>query len=151
MFTPPQRNTSPTDGDHYRKPQPIKMQSCGAQSQGPHLQNTTAPNTQGTLQKRGQKDSNNQKITLERWLSSQEHSLLFQRTWVQFPASIWQLTTAYNFFSRGLTHSQTYMQAKHQCASNKKKKKKQTIKGLVARLCLLETSEATSKKPHQHD
>lgn len=29
--------------DCYRKPQPIKMQSCGAQSPGTHLQNTPIP------------------------------------------------------------------------------------------------------------
>lgn len=42
--------------DHYRKPQPIQMQSCGAQSQLKHLQNTPAPKAQGTLKKRRRKD-----------------------------------------------------------------------------------------------
>jgi hypothetical protein len=33
---------------------------------------------------------------LERWLSGDEHRLLFQRSWVQFPAPIWWLTTICN-------------------------------------------------------
>jgi hypothetical protein len=33
---------------------------------------------------------------LERWRSSKEHRLLFQRSWVQFPATTWWLTTICN-------------------------------------------------------
>lgn len=50
---------------------------------------------------------------LERWLSCQEHSLLFQRAQVQIPASIWQLTSVCN--SQDLTFTQRYIQAKHRC------------------------------------
>ena len=56
--------------------------------------------------------NNNSKIThkeddfkktvqgLERWLCSQEHSLLFQRTQVQFPAPTWRLPSVCNSRSR---------------------------------------------------
>jgi hypothetical protein len=33
---------------------------------------------------------------LERWFSGQEHWLLFQRSWVQIPATTWWLTTICN-------------------------------------------------------
>lgn len=42
-----------TEGGHYRKPQPIETQSCGAQSQWIHLRNTSAPKT-GRFWKREQ-------------------------------------------------------------------------------------------------
>jgi hypothetical protein len=35
-------------------------------------------------------------VWLERWLTALEHWLFFQRPWIQFPASTWQLTTVYN-------------------------------------------------------
>ena len=38
---------------------------------------------------------------LERWLGGWEHQLLFQRTWVQFPAPTRQLKTICNCSSRG--------------------------------------------------
>lgn len=41
-----------TDRAHYRKPQPINIQSCGAPPQGIDLK-TAIPKAQGTLQKRG--------------------------------------------------------------------------------------------------
>jgi hypothetical protein len=45
---------------------------------------------------------------LERLLCDMEHWMLTQRTWVQFPAQAWQLTTV---CSRGMdTITQTYMQ-----------------------------------------
>ena len=43
------------DGDHYRKLQPIQMQSCGAQSSWYIYKTTLAPKAQGTEWKRGQK------------------------------------------------------------------------------------------------
>jgi hypothetical protein len=33
-------------------------------------------------------------VGLERWLSSKEHWLHFHRSWVQFPAITWWLTTS---------------------------------------------------------
>lgn len=42
-----------THGDHYIKPQPIKVQRCGAQSLW--IRNTPVPQTQRTLQKGGRK------------------------------------------------------------------------------------------------
>jgi hypothetical protein len=42
---------------------------------------------------------------LERWISSEEYWLLFQRTWVQFLPLVWQLTTVYTSSSRDLTPS----------------------------------------------
>jgi len=38
----------------------------------------------------------NGKQGLERWLSGKEHRLLFQRSWVQFPATTWWLTAICN-------------------------------------------------------
>ena len=35
---------------------------------------------------------------LERWLSDYEHWTFSQSPWVQFPASIWQLTTIYSLY-----------------------------------------------------
>lgn len=52
-----------TNGDH-RKPQPIKMQSCGVQSQWIHLQNILIPESQGTLMKRGHKDCKSQRVRI---------------------------------------------------------------------------------------
>lgn len=46
VFTPHQGNFSSQQTDHYRKPQPIKMQNRGAKSQWLHLQNT--PGTSGS-------------------------------------------------------------------------------------------------------
>jgi hypothetical protein len=46
---------------------------------------------------------------LERWLSSEDHWMFFQRIWVQFPASTWQLTTSVT----GETLTQTCKQTKH--------------------------------------
>jgi hypothetical protein len=52
----------------------------------------------------------------EKWLSSSEHWLLFQRTRVQFLALTWQFTTVCDYSFRGpTTFIQTYMQAKDQC------------------------------------
>lgn len=62
VFTPHQGNFSSQQTDHYRKPQPIKMQNRGAKSQWLHLQNTPAPQAQGTLQKRRWKDCESQRI-----------------------------------------------------------------------------------------
>ena len=44
--------------------------------------------------KQTNKQTNKQE--LERWLSGEEPWLLFQRTWVQFPATTWWLTTICN-------------------------------------------------------
>jgi hypothetical protein len=45
---------------------------------------------------------------MKRWLSNnKQHRLLFQRTWVQFPAPTWHLTTVCNFSSGNLAHSHT--------------------------------------------
>lgn len=49
------------DGDHYRKPRPIKIENYGDRSQWIHIQNTTAPKAQGISRKRGQKDYDNQR------------------------------------------------------------------------------------------
>lgn len=49
-----------------------------------------------------------------------------------------------------MTPSQTFMQANTN-AHKVTKKKNEKIKGFVARLCLLETLDATFIKPHQHD
>ena len=49
------------DGDLYKKRQLVKMQSCGAQSQGLHLQNTHMPKAQRTLQKSKWKDCTSQR------------------------------------------------------------------------------------------
>jgi hypothetical protein len=38
-----------TDEDHYRKPQPIKMMSCGTNSYGYIYKTTLAPKTQEPL------------------------------------------------------------------------------------------------------
>jgi hypothetical protein len=46
--------------DHYRKPQPMKRQSWGAQSQWIHPQNTPIPKAQETPRKSGQNDSHSQ-------------------------------------------------------------------------------------------
>jgi hypothetical protein len=48
-----------TDGDHYRKSQPIKMQSCDAQCQRIHLYKTTPV---PKAQKRAQNDSESQRV-----------------------------------------------------------------------------------------
>lgn len=46
---------------------------------------------------------------LERWLSDEQHWLLFQRSWVQFPATTLQLTSVCGSDSRGSgTFRQTY-------------------------------------------
>ena len=46
----------------------------------------------------------------------EEQPVLFQRTWVQFPARTWQLTTVCNSSSRASdTFTQTYIQTQHQC------------------------------------
>jgi hypothetical protein len=55
--------------------------------------------------------------------NSQEHWLLFQRIWIQFPAPTWQFTAACNpnsngsdnflWPSRAVHGAQTCMQAKH--------------------------------------
>lgn len=53
---------------------------------------------------------------LMRWISGQEHWLLFQKTnkqtnkqtWVPFPAPTWQLTTTYNSSFRDLMLSSDY-------------------------------------------
>lgn len=41
---------------------------------------------------------------MERWLNSQEHLLLSQRTRVQFPSPIWQFRYAHTYISRGHWH-----------------------------------------------
>lgn len=48
-----QGNLSLQQMDHCRKPQPIKMQSCGSQSQLIHLQNTPILKAKGIFHKRG--------------------------------------------------------------------------------------------------
>jgi len=58
-------------------------------------------------------------LGLERWLSGWEHWLLFQRTWIQFPAPTRGLTTICNSSSRGADIlTQTYMQTNHECTYN---------------------------------
>lgn len=47
---------------HYRKLQPINMQSCEAQSHWIHLQNIPTFKVPGTLQKRGWKDCKSRRI-----------------------------------------------------------------------------------------
>lgn len=59
-------------------------------------------------------------LGLERWFSSKEHWLLYQRTGVQFPASTWQFTIVCNSRSNGSNiFIQAYMEAKHQCTLKK--------------------------------
>lgn len=44
-----------SDRNHYRKQQPIKLQSCRVQFQRMHPQNTLTSKAQRVLQKKGQK------------------------------------------------------------------------------------------------
>lgn len=53
----PRKLLSATDREHFRRPQPTKVESCEAQPQWVHLQNTPTPKAQGALQKKEQKDS----------------------------------------------------------------------------------------------
>lgn len=50
------------NGDHYREQQPIKLQSCGAQSSGYIYESTPLPEARGALWKRKWKDSVSQRI-----------------------------------------------------------------------------------------
>ena len=50
-----------TDGDHYRKPQPIRTELLRPVPKD-HLENSSTSKAQETLRKREQKDSKNQKI-----------------------------------------------------------------------------------------
>lgn len=43
------------NGEHYGKSQPIKMQSCSAQSQWIHLQHNSQPKAQGSFQRSSRK------------------------------------------------------------------------------------------------
>lgn len=55
VFIPHQGNISSQRRLLQEKPQPIKLQRCGAQFQWLHLQTTPTSKAQGTLQKREQK------------------------------------------------------------------------------------------------
>jgi hypothetical protein len=46
-------------------------------------------------------------LRLERWLSGQEYGQHFQKTWAQFLAPTWQLTTICDPNSRGIRHPHT--------------------------------------------
>lgn len=56
------RHLFPTDEDHYRNSQPMKMQSPWVQYQRIHLQITPSPKVQETLRREGQKGSKSHRI-----------------------------------------------------------------------------------------
>ena len=49
ILTSHQGNFLPTDRDHYRKPQPIKIRSCTTQSQGYIYITTALPKALGSF------------------------------------------------------------------------------------------------------
>jgi outer membrane biosynthesis protein TonB len=80
-------------------------------------QKKTKTKTKKTKKKQKNKKQKNKNKTKQKAgeMTQQLKELLFQRTWIQFPAPTWQLTTVCNSSSRGSgTLTQTHMPAKHQ-------------------------------------
>jgi hypothetical protein len=90
---------------------------------------------------------------LERWLSSWEHWLLFQRSWVQIPANTWWLTTIRDEIWRPLLvclkTATMYLDIIINLFKTKNKTNKQKKNKTITLKCLqLGQGTTTSSEPH---